>query len=56
MKHFSLFLVPLIVFLNCSFPEPVEVQIPDANLAAAVREALNLAPNAPITDRNLKKL
>ena len=54
MKHICLTFIFLIAFISCSSPEPVE--IPDANLAAAVREALNLDPNAPITDRNLKKL
>ena len=54
MKHICVLFAFLIVLLSCSPPEPVEM--PDANLAAAVREVLGLDPNAPIADRNLKKL
>ena len=54
MKYLYPVLVIFIIFLGCSSPEPVE--IPDANLATALREALDLAPNAPITAKNLKKL
>lgn len=32
------------------------VQIPDQNLAATVRKALNLAPNTPITEQNIRRL
>ncbi|MDD9975729.1 MAG: leucine-rich repeat domain-containing protein, partial [Candidatus Poribacteria bacterium] len=32
------------------------ISIPDANLATAVRTELGLGPNAPITDREIKKL
>ena len=56
MKHIYLLFVFLIVFVSCSPPEPVEVQIPDPNLASAVREALGISPDAPIMDNELKKL
>ena len=54
MKYFYPTLVIFITFLSCSSPEPVE--IPDANLAAALREALDLDPNAPIMEKDLKEL
>ena len=38
-----------------SIPDPNSA-IPDAKLAAAVREALHLGPNAPITKQKLRKL
>ena len=56
MKHIYLLFVFLTVFASCSPPEPVEVQIPDPNLASAVREALGISPDAPIMDNELKKL
>ena len=56
MKHICLFFLLLTVFLNCSSPEPVEVRIPDANLAAAVREALRLDPSESIWQRKLARL
>ena len=37
-------------------PPPKVVSIPDTNLATAIREALNLAPGDPFTERNLLKL
>ena len=54
MKHICLLFVFFIVFVSCSPPEPVE--IPDPNLAAAVREALSLDPNEPITQKKLDEL
>jgi Leucine-rich repeat (LRR) protein len=54
MKHIYLLFVFFIVFVSCSPPEPVE--IPDPNLAAAVREALSLDPNEPITQKKLDEL
>ena len=56
MKHFFPFFLLLIIFLNCSSPEPVEIQIPDANLATAVREALRLDPSESIWQKKLRKL
>ncbi len=35
---------------------PREVKIPDKNLAASLRETLDLAPNAPITQRDMLRL
>lgn len=37
-------------------PAPKVVSIPDTNLAAAVRKALGLTPNARITDRQMREL
>ena len=37
-------------------PPPKVVLIPDTHLATAIREALNLAPSDPFTERNLLKL
>ena len=37
-------------------PPPKVVSIPDTTLATAIREALNLAPGDPFTERNLLKL
>ena len=37
-------------------PPPKVVSIPDRNLAAAVREALGLSANAPITDQAMQRL
>ena len=54
MKHLCVLFAFLTVLLSCSPPKPVEM--PDANLTTAVREALDLAPNAPIMERNLKTL
>ena len=56
-KHFRL----LIIFLvfSCLTPHIASAQIvnvPDPNLAAAVREALRLAPNAPITRQAMQTL
>ncbi len=54
MKHlYPLFLI-LTVFLSCSLVK--SKIIPDKNLAAAVREQLDLAPNAPILEKDLRAL
>ena len=37
-------------------PPPQVVSIPDANLAKTVRKALDLSPNAPITDHEMWRL
>ena len=53
MKTFYPIFIFFIVFLSCS-SEPVE--IPDSNLAAVVREALDLTPDKPIRLKKLEKL
>ena len=57
MKRFSTFFV-MCLTLSCWFSvaNAQTVQMPDTNLAAAVREALGLRPNAPITKQKLQKL
>ena len=57
MKRFHTFFVVLITF-SCWFniASAQVVKIPDANLASAVREALGLAPDAPITKQALQSL
>lgn len=54
MKHFYLLFLILTVFLSCSLVNPKV--IPDKNLAAAVRKELDLAPNAPISEKDLRTL
>ena len=54
MKYFCLLFILFVVFLSCSPPESVE--FPDPNLAAVVREALDLAPDKPIRQKKLEKL
>ena len=54
MKSLYMFLAIPIVFFGCSSNQ--DVVIPDANLAAAVREALNLAPSDPIPQKRLEAL
>ena len=54
MRNFYLLLAILIVSLGCTSNE--DVTIPDATLATAVREALGLAPHAPIPQKELRKL
>ena len=57
MKRFYTFFVILIGF-SCwlSVADAQTVRMPDANLAAVVRDALGLAPDAPITKQVLQKL
>ena len=50
---YMLFTIP-IVFLSCSSNQ--DVVIPDTNLAAAVREALDLDPTDPIPRKQLEQL
>lgn len=52
MKRFYLLFLILTVLLNCSLVKPKV--IPDKNLAAAVREQLRLAPNEPISEKDLR--
>ncbi len=54
MKNVCLMLTIFIVFLSCSFT--YAVTIPDANLAAVVREALDLGPTDPIPQKELEEL
>ena len=56
MKHICVLFAFFAVFFSCSSPDPIEVQIPDANLAAAVRETLRLDPNESIRQKQLAKL
>lgn len=55
MKKFCTFFV---IFLICSFSiaSAQVIEMPDPNLAAAVREALDLAPNAAITKQAVRGL
>ena len=58
MKRFCRFFVFLIV-LSCWIPHLAAAQVvnmPDENLAALVRDELNLAPDAPITRQALRGL
>ena len=57
MKRVYTFFVILIA-LSCwlSVADAQTVRMPDANLAAVVRDALGLAPDAPITKQVLQKL
>ena len=57
MKRFSTFFV-MCLTLSCWFSvaNAQTVRLPDTDLAAAVREALGLRPNAPITKQKLQKL
>ncbi|MDE0014487.1 MAG: leucine-rich repeat domain-containing protein [Candidatus Poribacteria bacterium] len=57
MKRFSTFFV-ICLTLNCWFSvaNAQTVRMPDANLAAVVRDALGLAPNAPITRQAMQGL
>ena len=54
MRHICPILLLFIVFVSCSSPEPVE--IPDANLAAVIREVLNLDEDTPIKEKELIKI
>lgn len=61
MRSFFSFVVIVSVFLSCSSPQKDAITeqkeiIPDQNLAAAVRFALKLYPNEPISEENLKVL
>ena len=57
MKRFYTFFA-ILVALSCwtSVVDAQTVRMPDATLAAVVRDALGLAPNAPITKQTLKGL
>ena len=58
MKKYFRFLVVFLV-LSCWLPHVATAQVvnvPDANLAEALRGALRLAPNAPITRQDMQKL
>ena len=57
MKKFYTFFVILIA-LSCwlSVADAQTVRMPDANLAAVVRDALGLAPNAPTTRQAMQRL
>ena len=52
-KLFMLFAI-VSVFFSCSYGQQVE--IPDENLAAAIRQNLGLRPDTPITGWDLRKL
>ncbi|MYB00756.1 hypothetical protein F4X90_13925, partial [Candidatus Poribacteria bacterium] len=54
MKRFYLLFLIFTVFLSCSLVKPKV--IPDANLAAAVQEQLDLDPNEPISEEDLREL
>ena len=54
MKRFYLLFLILTVSLSCSLVKPTD--IPDKNLAAAVREELGLDPNEPIFEKDLREL
>ena len=57
MKHFyTLFVICLAFSSWINDATARTVNIPDANLASAVREALDLGPNAPITQRAMQQL
>ena len=51
---FSLLILVTLTFSPNTFAQ--DVSIPDQNLAAAVRETLDLAPDAPITNQALQRL
>ena len=58
MKKYFRFFVIFLLF-SCLTPHFVSAQVvrvPDANLAEALRDALHLAPNAPITRQDMQKL
>ena len=44
------------ITMDALTPPPETVSIPDANLAAAIREALALSPEAPITQLDMLNL
>ena len=58
MKRFHIFLVIFILIGNYinNGAWAQNVNMPDANLATAVREILNLDPNAPITRKAMREL
>jgi len=53
MKHICVLFAFFTLFIGCSPPEPVE--IPDPNLAVAVRARLQLDENEAIQEKDLKK-
>ena len=57
MKRFYTFLV-ICLTLNCwiNIANAQTVRMPDENLAAVVRDALKLAPNATITRQDMQRL
>lgn len=54
MKHLSIILAILITIIGCSASESVD--FPDKNLADAIREALEIRPDAPIPVKKLQEL
>lgn len=57
MKRFYTFVIVAVLFCSwLNFANAQEVFIPDANLEAAIREALSLAPNTPITRQDMQRL
>jgi len=54
MKHLTYLFLLLSIFCSCSTGP--QVDIPDENLAAAIREALDLPTNTPITPTKLTEL
>ena len=55
-RLYTLFLICLTVSCWFSVADAQTVRMPDTNLAAVVRDALDLAPNAPITRQALQTL
>ena len=57
MKRFYTFVIVAVLFCSwLNFANAQEVFIPDANLEAAIREGLGLAPNEPITIQAIRRL
>ena len=54
MRYCCFIFTLLILFIGCAPSEPVD--IPDPDLAAAVRRALNILPEEPIIQKKLDEL
>ena len=57
MKHFLTLFIALTTSITCiPLASAQTINIPDANLAAVVRESLGLGLNRPITQQSMNRL